>query len=86
MSLVHLISAKRRLKELEKTVTMLKHDRYSEDDVPVTVLAQRDFVKLEVEYYEEEARNLLAYTLFTIGVLFLIGVASYPFLINYGVI
>jgi len=86
MSLVHLISAKRRLKELNKTVTLLKHDKYSEDDVPVMVLAQRDFVKLEVEYYEEEARNLLAYTLFTIGVLFLIGVASYPFLINYGVI
>ena len=84
--LIHLISAKRRLKELEKTVTMLKHDKYSERDVPVTVLAQRDFVKLEVEYYEEEARNLLAYTLFAIGVLFLIGVASYPFLINYGVI
>ena len=84
--LIHLISAKRRLKELNKTVTLLKHDKYSEDDVPVMVLAQRDFVKLEVEYYEEEARNLLAYTLFTIGVLFLIGVASYPFLINYGVI
>jgi len=84
--LIHLISAKRRLKELEKTVTMLKHDKYSERDVPVTVLAQRDFVKLEVEYYEEEARNLLAYTLFAIGILFLIGVASYPFLINYGVI
>ena len=84
--LIHLISAKRRLKELQKTVSMLKHDKYSERDVPVTVLAQRDFVKLEVEYYEEEARNLLAYTLFTIGVLFLIGVASYPFLINYGVI
>jgi len=86
MSLIHFISARRRLKELEKTVTMLKHDKYSEDDVPVMVLAQRDFVKLEVEYYEEEARNLLAYTLFIIGFLFLIGVASYPFLINYGVI
>ena len=86
MSLIHLISSKRRLKELEKTVTLLKHDKYNEDDVPVMVLAQRDFVKLEVEYYEEEARNLLAYTLFAIAFLFLIGVASYQFLINYGVI
>jgi len=84
--LIHLISAKRRLKELEKTVTMLKHDKYSERDVPVTVLAQRDFVKLEVEYYEGEARNLLAYTLFTIGFLFLIGVVVTPFLVNSGVI
>jgi len=39
-----------------------------------------------VEYYENEARTLLAYTLFVIAFLFLIGVASYPFLINYGVI
>ena len=86
MSLIHLLSAKRRLKELQKTVTMLKHDKYKEDDVPTMILAQRDFVKLEVEYYQDEVRNLLAYTLFAIGVLFLIGAASYPFLINYGVI
>ena len=86
MSLIHLISSKRRLKELEKTVTLLKHDKYSEDDVPVMVLAQRDFVKLEVEYYEGEARNLLAYTLFIIGILVLIGVVVTPFLIKSGVI
>ena len=83
MSLVHLISAKRRLKELEKTVTMLKHDRYSEDDVPVTVLAQRDFVKMEVEYYEEEARNLLLYTLFIIGFLIVIGVIAMRYAVSY---
>jgi len=86
MSLIHLLSAKRRLKELQKTVTMLKHDKYKEDDVPTMILAQRDFVKLELEYYENEARTLLAYTLFVIAFLFLIGVASYQFLINYGVI
>ena len=44
MSLIHYISAMRRLKELEKTVTLLKHDKYSESDVPTMVLAQRDFV------------------------------------------
>jgi hypothetical protein len=86
MSLIHLLSAKRRLKELEKTVTLLKHDKYSERDVPVTVLAQRDFVKLEVKYYEEESRNLLAYTLFTIGCLVVAGIVSIPFLLKSGVI
>ena len=86
MSLIHLLSAKRRLKELEKTVTLLKHDKYSERDVPVTVLAQRDFVKLEVEYYEEESRNLLAYTLFAIGCLVVTGIVSIPFLLKSGVI
>ena len=65
---------------------MCIRDRYSEDDVPVMVLAQRDFVKLEVEYYEGEARNLLAYTLFIIGILVLIGVVVTPFLIKSGVI
>lgn len=86
MSLIHLISAKRRLKELEKTVTMLKHNNYNEDDVPVMVLAQRDFIKLEVEYYEVEARNFLTYTLFIIGFLVISGVTAIPFLFKYGVI
>lgn len=86
ISLIHLISAKRRLKELEKTVTMLKGNKFSETDVPVMILAQRDFVKLEVEYYEDEARNLLGYTLIGIFTLTLVGVFLAPFLINYGVI
>ena len=59
MSFVHYISAMRRLKELEKTVTLLKHDKYSESDVPTMVLAQRDFVKLEVEYYKENVAKLI---------------------------
>lgn len=48
------ISAVRRLHEAEKTVTMLKGDKYSERDVPVQVLAQRDFIKKEKEYYGNE--------------------------------
>lgn len=51
---LHYISASNRLHELEKTVTMLKSSKYSEDDVPEMVRAQRDFVKLEKEYYAEE--------------------------------
>lgn len=48
------ISAVRRLHEAEKTVTMLKGDKYSERDVPMQVLAQRDFIKKEKEYYGDE--------------------------------
>lgn len=48
------ISAVRRLGEAEKTVTMLKGDKYSERDVPMQVLAQRDFIKKEKEYYGDE--------------------------------
>jgi hypothetical protein len=51
---VNYISAVFRLKELEKSVTMLKGNSYSEKEVPEMVLAQRDFVKLEKEYFGEE--------------------------------
>jgi hypothetical protein len=45
------------LKEVEKTVTMLADSKYSEKGVPEMVLAQRDFIKKEVEYFEEECIN-----------------------------
>ena len=54
MVYINYISAVYRLKELEKTVTMLKSDKYSERDVPEMVLAQRDFVRMEKEYFGEE--------------------------------
>jgi len=47
---LHYISAKRRLMESEKTVTMLGGERES----PQMVKAQRDFIKLESEYYAEQ--------------------------------
>ena len=50
MSFIHYISAVRRLTEIEKTVRMLKSNKYSEADVPPMVLAQRDFIKKEMEY------------------------------------
>jgi hypothetical protein len=33
---------------------MLKSNKYSEQDVPPMVLAQRDFIKMEKEYYGDE--------------------------------
>lgn len=65
------ISAVRRLASAEKTVTMLKGDKYSERDVPVQVLAQRDFIKKEKEYYGEQCIkwNFILLFLFWIGII-----------------
>jgi hypothetical protein len=46
---LHYISALRRLEESEKTVTMLGGDRKA----PPQVLAQRDFIKMEKDYYAD---------------------------------
>jgi hypothetical protein len=73
MRYLNYISAVYRLKELEKTVTMLKSDKYSERDVPEMVLAQRDFVKLEKEYFGEQCVNMN----FIIAFLFLIGIPCF---------
>ena len=53
MCFVHYISAIRRLTEAEKTVTMLRTDKYSDRGVPEMVLAQRDFIKKEKEYFAD---------------------------------
>ena len=57
ISLIHFISATRRLKETEKTVIMLG----GESESPQMVLAQRDIIKLEVEYYKKETIRLCYY-------------------------
>ena len=50
MCYVHYISALMRLHESEKTVIMLGGER----EAPATVKAQRDFIKMEKEYFSEE--------------------------------
>ena len=72
MVYVNYISACYRLKELEKTVTMLKSDKYSERDVPEMVLAQRDFVKLEKEYFGEECVTM-NYIIFFVSIICFFG-------------
>jgi hypothetical protein len=51
ISLIHFISSSKLLKESEKTVLMLG----GEDEAPEMVRAQRDFYRLEVDYYRVEA-------------------------------
>ena len=76
MSFVHYISALRRLKESEKTVYMLGGER----EAPPMILAQRDMIKNEVEYYQEESIKLA----FFVGVVAIIGTALYNLLKQLG--
>ena len=68
MCFLHWFSASRRLKEAEKTVTMLREEKYSDRGVPEMVLAQRDFIKKEVEYFEDECTGM---AIILVGVFFL---------------
>lgn len=54
LSFIHYVSAMRRLKESEKTVYMLG----GEQEAPPMILAQRDMIKNEVEYYYDESLKL----------------------------
>jgi len=74
ISLIHYISAKRRLKESKKTVMMLG----GRDECPPMVLAQTDMIELEVEYYREEVGKLMNRTLLFMFIV-LISFMSYIF-------
>lgn len=55
LSVIHLISAIRRLEETEKTILVMGGSRYHDRDVPMQLVAQRDMIKREVEYYKDRA-------------------------------
>jgi hypothetical protein len=63
MTFLHYYSAYRRLQECEKTVMMLAKDKYTEEGVPIEILAQRDFIKKEVEFYKEKSTFLFYFYL-----------------------
>jgi hypothetical protein len=66
ISIIHYISAKRRLQESNKTVMMMG----GEEECQPMLLAQRDMIALETEYYREQVDKLLNWALlFTVGVL-----------------
>ena len=54
ISYIHYISSKRRLKESEKTIHMMG----GETEASQMLCAQRDMIRLEVEYYGEESTKL----------------------------
>jgi hypothetical protein len=57
ISYIHYVSAKRRLKESEKTIHMMGGEIESSQ----MLCAQRDMIKLEVDYYGEESTKLSIY-------------------------
>jgi hypothetical protein len=70
---LHYISAKRRLAEAEKSVIMLGGER----SAPEMVRAQRDFIKLEKEYYGEVCVNWNFGLLFTGAISFIVWFTHY---------
>ena len=71
ISIIHYISAKRRLHESNKTVYMMG------DDCPPMLMAQRDMIQHEMEYYKKEMAKL-----FTFAFFFVVGVLLYYFFIH----
>jgi hypothetical protein len=76
ISFIHYVSALRRLKESEKTVHMLG----GEHEAPPMILAQRDMIKNEVEYYQDESIKLGIY----LGVVAIVGIFVYTMLLQLG--
>jgi len=69
-SVIHYISANKRLKEFEKTVRMLG----GESECPPMILAQRDMCRFEKEYYHEEVITWCIRSLFVITIFLLVGI------------
>ena len=69
---LHYISALRRLQEAEKTVIMLGGERKA----PPQVLAQRDFIKMEKDYYADVCVNWNFWLLF-VGAMSFFGFVIY---------
>jgi hypothetical protein len=74
ISIIHYISAKRRLKESNKTVMMMG----GEEECQPMLLAQRDMIELEMKYYREEVDNLIMWACLS-GVVVLGCVMLYAF-------
>jgi hypothetical protein len=72
ISIIHYISACRRLKESEKTVMMLG----GEIECQEMILAQRDMIKLEKEYYHDEVMKLVGLFLIFVPIS-IIGLVTY---------
>jgi hypothetical protein len=76
LSVIHYVSAVRRLEEIEKTILMMGGSRHHDNDVPVTLVAQRDMVKREIKYYRDRCETILFFS-FMIFVFGSIGLALY---------
>lgn len=64
ISIIHYISARRRLEESDKTIRMLGGER----EAPPMVRAQRDMIKHEMEYYQDKVINMAKYTVTIVSI------------------
>jgi len=65
LSIFHYWSAKERLAEHEKTIMMLG----GESECQPMILAQRDMIELEMQYYKEMAQEFFWLTVKLLGVI-----------------
>jgi hypothetical protein len=65
LSILHYWTAKDRLREADKTIFMMG----GESECSRMVLAQRDMIRLEVEYYKESMKELFWLTIKLLGVI-----------------
>jgi hypothetical protein len=79
ISIIHYISAKRRLEEADKTFAML------DGDVSPMMRAQRDMIKFEAEYYQERVGRLALYAL-GVAIVSLVCYITYAVFIHVGVL
>ena len=79
MSLVHWLSAERRLEACERTIIALGGSRFHDSGVPSQLAAQRDMIKYEVKYYKEQASAFLFYSFFFSLFALIVGVTLYKF-------
>ena len=77
MCLVNYISAVRRLKETNKTVYMMG----GEEECPTQIIAQRDMIQLEKDYYRGETVKFTFALLTTVA-----GCVMMYYLYRYGVL
>ena len=82
MSLIHWLSAERRLEACERTIIALGGSRFHDNGVPSQLAAQRDMIKFEVEYYKEQSVIFLV-VIASIGI---ISSIVYVFLTKIGVL
>jgi hypothetical protein len=80
-SLIHYISASRRLDECNKTIIMLGGSEFHDGNIPMQLAAQRDMIKIEVKYYEEQVKIFGLLSL----VFGIVGIATTMILFHFGV-
>ena len=79
ISIIHYISAGRRLEEANKTIYMMG----GEDECQPMLLAQRDMIELERDYYKEQMQDLIWQTGMFFAFLMIALSTYYIFFIKY---